>query len=83
MVISLAELSLAASNLPMGFTWSLFFAQRNLEHQISKAPGMDSSTLFNDGTGPLVIDPSKPLAVSHWVYVDNLGLICLGEDLLK
>ena len=77
------ELSLAASNLPMGFTWSLFFAQRISEHQISKAPGMDCSTLFNDGTGPLVIDPSKPLAVSHWVYVDNLGLICLGEDLLK
>ena len=44
---------------------------------------MNERQLFNDGTGPLVIDPSKPLAISHWVYVDNLGLICLGEEVLK
>ena len=44
---------------------------------------MNESHLFNDGTGPLVIDPSKPLAISHWVYVDNLGLICLSEEVLK
>ena len=77
------EVSLAASNLPMGFTWSLFFAQKISEHQISLAPGMNESQLFNDGTGPLVIDPSKPLAISHWVCVDNLGLICLSEEVLK
>ena len=44
---------------------------------------MDKSALFNDGTGPLVIDVAKPLNISHWVYVDNLGLICLSECELK
>ena len=39
--------------------------------------------LFNNGTGPLVIDVAKPLCLSHWVYVDNLGLMCLSEGELK
>ena len=33
------EVSLAASNLPMGFIWSLFVAQKISEHHISLAPG--------------------------------------------
>ena len=44
---------------------------------------MSDSSLFNDGTGPLVISPSRPTAISHWVYVDNLGLICLSETELR
>ena len=40
---------------------------------------MAGSKLFNDRTGPLVISPGRPLAMSHWVYVDHLGMICLSE----
>ena len=40
---------------------------------------MVGSQLSGDGTGPLVISPGRPLAISHWVYADNLGMICLGE----
>ena len=77
------KVDIAACCLPMGFTWSLYFAQRSSEHQIVSAPGMSSSSLFNDNTDPLLIDPSKPLSISHWVYVDNLGLVCLSEELLR
>ena len=41
--------------------------------------GMVDSKLFNDGTGLLVISPGRPLAMSYWVYVDNLGMICLSR----
>ena len=59
------RVSIAANNLPMGFTWSLFFAQKISEHQISQVQNMVGKQLFNDGTGPLVISPGRPLSMSH------------------
>ena len=77
------EVSVGASNLPMGLTWSHDFAQRISEYQISLAGGMGGSALFNDGTGPLVVDVARPLSISHWVYVDDLGLIGSDETELR
>ena len=47
------------------------------EYKCSLAKEMGGSALFNNGTGPLVVDVARPLSIQHWVYVDNLGLICL------
>ena len=73
------RVSVAANNLPMGLTWSLFFARKIWEHQMGQVRGMVDSKLFNDGTGLLVISPGRPLAMLYWVYVDNLGMICLSR----
>ncbi|CAK0900771.1 unnamed protein product [Prorocentrum cordatum] len=68
--------------LPMGFTWSLWIAQMINETTVTKvAPSLPGSPLHDRGP-PLVVRPAlgeerDPL--SHYVYVDNLGVIGVCE----
>ena len=76
--------SVASAMAPMGFSWSLYFAQRTSEHIFAASLGRDS-TLFNDMSAPLVLDP-RPEArhrSSHYVYVDNLGLLSFDDTLVR
>eukprot|EP00973_Karenia_brevis_P047155 6544260-Karenia_brevis.AAC.1 len=57
----------------MGFTWSLYFAQRINEFQIKKFGELDESGYISDKGRPLVF--SRSMGPSHYVYVDNLGVV--------
>ena len=77
------EVSVASAMAPMGFSWSLYFAHMTSEHIFGASLGCDSS-LFNDLNAPMILDP-RPEAQhcsSHYVYVDNLGLLSFDEPLV-
>eukprot|EP00438_Fugacium_kawagutii_P024261 Skav223122 [mRNA] locus=scaffold419:830256:833692:- [translate_table: standard] len=61
-------------SLCMGFSWSLFFAQRINEVVMSDVGTLSSSSLIHDRSGPAVFDSQDPGDVKHFVYVDNLGV---------
>ena len=72
--------------LCMGFSWSLFFAQKANQHLMSKIPSLVSSRLFSDRSHPVVIkagmeDEAQPS--HHYVHVDNLGMISTNTGALK
>lgn len=78
----LAEESLfpIPSSLCMGFSWSLFFAQRANEHLISQVPRLIDSKLISDRGEPVVFDPNHEERIRHYVYVDNLGIVSQQES---
>eukprot|EP00974_Lingulodinium_polyedra_P114563 11091660-Lingulodinium_polyedra.AAC.1 len=59
----------------MGFTWSLYFAQRINESQASLAPSLQCSELMRDRGPPVVFEAGQQGAKWHYVYVDNLGVM--------
>eukprot|EP00975_Prorocentrum_lima_P067163 12913340-Prorocentrum_lima.AAC.1 len=63
-------------SLVMGFSWSLFFAQRVNEALAARV--LTSSRLVHDRGDPVVVERQAPLR-RHYVYVDNLGVF--REDL--
>eukprot|EP00959_Pyramimonas_sp_CCMP1952_P391769 8210245-Pyramimonas_sp.AAC.1 len=67
----------------MGFTWSLWAAQRINEYQASSiCPRLRESPLTDRGRPP-VFGPSVPKGhVSHCVYVDNLGAASTDEPIV-
>ena len=69
-------------SLCMGCSWSLFFAQKINERQFSLSPQLGSSRLISDRSPPLVINPSDPDMLHHYVYVDNLGVIGQNQELV-
>ena len=64
--------------LPMGFSWSLFFAQDVDEEVASQA--LSRAELLRDRGHPLVLTLRGALASStrHYIYVDNIGVF--GSD---
>ena len=69
----------APGSLCMGFTWSLYFAQRVSERLMSMVPSLSASRLVNDRSGAIVFDQRHTVegeaSLHHYVYVDNLGLL--------
>ena len=63
------------ASLCMGFSWSLYFAQRANEHLMTQIPSLSESTLVSDRGPPVVFGPGSTEKVRHYVYVDNLGII--------
>ena len=60
--------------LPMGFSWSLFFAQRAGETILSQVPGFHKDMIINDTSSPVILGgPPR-----YFLYVDNLGVIGCG-----
>lgn len=56
---------------PMGFSWSLYFAQRGGEHILVARGGFRMGRILTDRTPPAVLGDTP-----HWyLYVDNLGII--------
>ena len=62
-------------SLCMGFTWSLFFAQRINEVMMDRVSALKGSSLVHDRGGPAVFSSSSPQDMKHFVYVDNLGVL--------
>ncbi|CAK0851827.1 unnamed protein product, partial [Prorocentrum cordatum] len=68
---------------PMGFTWSLWAAQRINECQTSSICSQLRESPLTDRGRPPVFGPSVPKdRVSHYVYVDNLGVASTDEPIV-
>ena len=83
------------ASLPMGCSWSLYFAQAVSEHLMSEIPLLAQSTLLRDRGLPLVIrsfaqdgekhekGPDLPAGdPCHYVDVDNLGAMSTSQELV-
>ena len=80
------------AGLPMGCTWSLYFAQEANTHQLLRAPslrpfGGDTSMLATDRGGAFVMEAGsgrswigerESQGYGAFVYVDNLGALVTG-----
>ena len=77
-LVAESQIYICCASLPMGFGWSLHFAQRINEKWMSEAERLSKSTLVNDIAK---IDEIDPLVSNlfHIVHVDNLGVIALEE----
>ena len=64
---------------PMGFGWSLYFAQRINETVMSESDKLAHSTLINDYHKSVFVDPRSP-ELHHFVYMDNLGVFAMDES---
>lgn len=74
------------ASFPMGFTWSLYFAQVISETKIQKVPGLEDSRLISDrGEAVVFRAPSQPNTkeVRRYVNVDNLGIVSPHEGLVR
>ncbi|CAE7224534.1 unnamed protein product [Symbiodinium sp. CCMP2592] len=66
----------------MGFSWSLFFAQRISERLMSQVPSLLHSKLAVDKGDPMYFSDQVPNAAYHYVYVDNLGVLSRSRELV-
>ncbi|CAK0868534.1 unnamed protein product, partial [Prorocentrum cordatum] len=70
--------------LPMGFSWSLYFAQRANEEVSRRSGALLRGPSLSDHGPPLVFAPGRaPQEVRHYVYVDNLGVFSLFSELVS
>eukprot|EP00973_Karenia_brevis_P067932 9450350-Karenia_brevis.AAC.1 len=63
--------------LPMGFTWSLFFAQSINEKCAQQFGSLSKDGLITDKGGPVCLHKSMP--PRHYVYVDNGGVLAIAK----
>ena len=76
------ELVPLATSLPMGFSWSLFFAQDIDEEATSSV--IDRCELLVDHGKPLLLRCLKDgRQVRHYVYVDNVGVFGSGRQVVE
>ena len=59
------------ASLPMGFGWSLYFAQKINERKMSESSHLSKSALVNADCHNVVFN-RKSNSLYHFVYVDNL-----------
>ena len=70
------------TRLPMGFSWSLFFAQVCGEHLLDSVVSLRGSQRLSDCGPSVVLRQNCSNPVAHSLYVDNfftLGVNCLSE----
>ena len=80
----------AASALPMGFAWSLYFAQDANLDRLRKLPSLRGAHLLSDRGSPWIIArPPEAKAgdlsardTCCYVYVDNLGIASVNKELV-
>ena len=75
-------------SLCMGFSWSLFFAQKINEYQCSLTRSLQDSPLISDKGDPVVFaspqsQKSPETSTRHYVYVDNLGILSPHEAVVR
>ena len=70
-------------SLCMGFSWSLFFAQRINEAVMENVPSLQHSSLVHDRGGPAVFLPHSHRQMKHFVYVDNLGVLSANREAVE
>ena len=66
--------------LPMGWTWSLYFAQVANLGLVESVPAVMSSHVATDRGPPIVLAPGTAW---HYVYVDNVGLLSLDPNYVR
>jgi hypothetical protein len=67
----------ACACLPMGFSWSVFFAQDASCTRATESGAVDSSQILSDsGPDKLLSDRTR-----YFIYIDNIGII--GKDKTK
>ena len=85
---------ICAGALPMGFSWSLYFCQTAMEHQVSRCETWKDMKIMRDNTGNIVLQarrvqgtPRQARVVTdlhdgsrYYVYVDNLGIITSSAE---
>ena len=67
----------------MGFSWSLFFAQRINEAVMENVPSLQHSSLVHDRGGPAVFLPHSHRQMKHFAYVDNLGVLSANREAVE
>ena len=70
-----------ARALPMGWSWSLHFAQSANSFQMSMVPSMRNLLEMSDRGPPLLLGAGLP--GGRYTYVDNLGCIASGKSLVE
>ena len=78
---SRAGVQLGWAVLPMGFSWSLFFAQAVSQHVAGmslRQVGLPSEGVDDVGPTTVLGGASEDGQLKHYVYVDNLG--CFSTD---
>ena len=87
------------ASLPMGCSWSLYFAQAVSEHLMSQVPLLRDSEILRDRGPPLIVQPTRGTdiandghteearvhteAARHYVYVDNLGVLSTSKEIVS
>ncbi|CAK0789045.1 unnamed protein product [Prorocentrum cordatum] len=70
--------------LPMGFSWSLYFALRANEEVSRRGSPLLREPGLSDHGPPLVFAPGRaPPEIRHCVYVDDLGVFSLFSQLVS
>ena len=69
------------ASLPIGFAWSLYFAQAATSHQFSRTPGLEESQELIDRGAVVVLNWRFCKKKGRYVYVDNMGV--LGYDFAR
>ena len=72
-----------ANSLPMGWSWSLYFAQKANLRRVSSVGLLSKSVLLTDRGQSAVLKPRSKGVTSHYVYVDNFGKQSLEEQAAK
>eukprot|EP00438_Fugacium_kawagutii_P005650 Skav219567 [mRNA] locus=scaffold886:113683:117079:- [translate_table: standard] len=71
------------ASLCMGFSWSLYFAQKANETLMGSMANLKQSCLISDRGQPVVFPASQEKTVRHYVYVDNLGVVSPDKALVQ
>ncbi|CAK0879749.1 unnamed protein product [Prorocentrum cordatum] len=70
-----------ARALPMGWAWSLFFAQSANSCRMLKVPSLQGAPVMTDRGPPLILD--RPSSMGHYAYVDNMGVLGTTEGAVR
>ena len=55
-----SRVRLCCASLPMGFGWSLYFAQKINQERMQESTALAQSTLINDSSGTVIFEQSSP-----------------------
>jgi len=72
-----------AAALPMGWTWSLFFAESANTWRLGRVPRLFGSQLAYDRGPPIVLGGDDSSRNWHYVHVDNLGILSTDLNYVK
>ena len=66
--------------LPMGFNWSLYFAEDINSERAAHSMGAAAGSAVHDRGPPLLIQPRPGALREHFVYVGNLGVLTSSDQ---
>ena len=72
-----------ANSLPMGWSWSLYFAQKANLRRVSSVGLLSKSVWLTDRGKSAVLKPRGKGVTSHYVYVDIFGIQSVEEQAAK